>query len=357
MNTVSDIFSELDRARVEWAVIRNYENLPDLSVAETKNTDLDLVVRRADVPRVREALLEVARRQSWDALTECDHYVQSRVEHHRIEVFRFYRLEPFEFLQVDVFHAYLLWGLPVLKEAEMLEGRQRIPERRLAHIAPAKENMYRLLQVEALFRSKRNGAKRERYRRRLLEYATAHGPELRASVAACLSPLALRALEALRNGDGVPFRRWMALARVHFLLGAIVRRPAETVRYILARRRDERMRFETRPCGAVLRVRASGTRAGVLLRAALSELVCVNAIDEWRERSAGGGFSRRERDVLEQGGLLIEFSTAGEYDVAIDENADAATVITALQSFLIRRHRILHGSAEFSPLAQQPVLA
>lgn len=354
MNTVSDIFVELDRARMAWAVIRNYENLPDLNVAEVKNTDLDLVVGHADVPRVREALLAVAQRQGWHALTECDHYRQSSVEHHRIEVFRFYRLEPLEFLQVDVFHAYLLWGLPVLKEAEMLEGRQCIPERRLTHIAPVKENTFRLLQVEALLGSKRNAAKRERYRGRLLAYATAHGPGLRASVSRYLSPLALQALEALRINQLTAFRVWMRLARVHFLLRALTRRPAETVRYILARRRDERMRFDTQPCGAVLRVRADGPRPGELLRATLNGLVRANAIDEWRERSAGdGGFSRRERAVLEQGGLLIEFPAAGDTDIVIDEASDAATVTATLLSFLIRRHRILHGSAEFSQHAHE----
>jgi hypothetical protein len=354
MNTVSDIFVELERAHIEWAVIRNYENLPDLSVAEQKNTDLDLVVRSADVPRVREVLLEVAQRQGWDALTECDHYMQSTVQHHRIEVFRFYRLEPLEFLQVDIFHAYLLWGLPVLREAGMLEGRQYVPERRLTHIAPVKESTFRLLQVEALLLSKRNRAKCNRYRTRLLDYAAAHGRELQKSVAGSLSPLALRALEALRRGDGGAFRGWMRLARVHFLLRALIYRPVETVRCILARRRDERMRFETRPCGAVLRVHTSGTRARALLRTALNALARANAIDEWRERGLRvGGSARRERAVLEQGGLLVEFPVAGECDVTIDENTDAATLTAALLSFLIRRHRILHGSPEFSRPAQE----
>jgi hypothetical protein len=275
------------------------------------------------------------------------------VDHHRIHVFRFYRREPLEFLQVDVFHAYLLWGMPVLKEAEMLEGRVSMPQRGLTHIAPVRENMFRLLQVEALLNSRRNSAKRERYRRRLLEYAAAHVPELRREVRTRLSRFALPALGRLRAGAYPAFRWYMRLTRIDFLLRRVLSRPAEVARFILARRSDDRLRFDTRPCGAVVRVNACVQGARDATYAALDALVHANAIDEWLPRAGSSArFSGKERRVLEQGGLLLEFTRGAGHDIAVAEDAAIREVTAALLSFLIRRHSILCGSADFEPHAE-----
>ncbi len=107
-------------------------------------------------------------------------------------------------------------------------------------------------------------------------------------------------------------------------------------------------RFDTQPCGAVLRVRASGREARDAVYSALDSLVHANAIDLWGALPANAdGLSGKERAALEQGAFLLTFSDGPCYDIAVEENADPEGVTTALLSFLIRRQAILHGSAEF----------
>ncbi len=128
MNTVTEIFHALDRAAIEWAVI------PEIAVG--RNTRLDLVIRRADIPRFRGLLLELANRGRWDALTECSSHGGSTAEHDRFEVFRFYRLQPLEVLRVAVWNplsrknvsGFRTW----MRRARVLFARRRDQRLRLA---------------------------------------------------------------------------------------------------------------------------------------------------------------------------------------------------------------------------------
>ena len=124
---VAGLFLELERRGVRYAVLRNYECLPvvrrddDSGVA----TDIDLVVDSADLPLWREAAASFAKQGGWHALTECDHWTQSGAREHHVEVFRFYRFSPPEFLEVDLFHGYFVWGVPLFDEQRLLAGNGR----------------------------------------------------------------------------------------------------------------------------------------------------------------------------------------------------------------------------------------
>src|ERR1700676_3731566 len=110
--TVRELFRRLERARIRYAVMRNYEHLPNIRDERLKRTtDIDLVIHSEDLARWRQLGTGLAEDHGWDALVECDHWTQSDVRDHHIEAFRFYRFSPAEFLQVDVFHAYIAMGL------------------------------------------------------------------------------------------------------------------------------------------------------------------------------------------------------------------------------------------------------
>ena len=346
MNTFSALFEQLDNAGLRWAVLRNYERLPDREVGDGQLTDLDLVVHNDDLPRFRAILIDVARECGWEALTECDHYSQSPVAHHRIQVFRFYRAEPFDFLQIDVFHAFVVLGLPLLDEAQLLEGRRLDAPRGLYRIDPLKENVYRLIQIEAVLHSRRNAAKRQRYARRLKACCWQRPAEVSAALTRYFSLFAAAAAGALCRDDPRGFSWNMRLARLHFLLRAAARSPLRTISFLRARRAENRLRFETRTCGTELRAWVPGEAEHWILSDVLDLFVKRNALDEWAELPPDAPpLSAHHRGVLEQGGLLVRWTAEDRADLRIPRGANRDRVARELMAFLVRRHALLYGGA------------
>lgn len=134
--------------------------------------------------------------------------------------------------------------------------------------------------------------------------------------------------------------------RVHPLeilrVGLCVPKPATIVTRFL--------RGQTEPCGAVLRVKASGQTARDSVYSALDSLVHANAIDAWGALPANeDGLSSKQRHALEQGVLLLRFCGGSGFDIAVEEDTDAREVTIAALFFLIRRHAVLLCSAECMP--------
>ena len=354
MNTFTALFQELENAGLRWAVLRNYERLPDLDVGDGQLTDLDLVVHGDDLPRLRSILAGVARQCGWDALTECDHYSQSPVVHHRIEVFRFYRAEPREFLQIDVFHALVVLGLPLLNESELLEGRHFDATRGLFRINPLKENAYRLVQIEAVLHSRRRAAKRQRYILRLKACLWQRPTEFTEVLKRHFSPFAVAAARALCRDDLRRFAWNMRLARAHFLLWVGARNPGRTVSYLRARRAESRLRFKTRTCGTELRAWTAGEAERRIFCGVLDSFAQRNVIDEWIELpSDARDYTTHQSGVLEQGGLLVRWTSEERADLRVPHGADQDGIAGELMAFLVRRHTLLYGNQA----AEKPVEA
>jgi hypothetical protein len=301
MTTVTELFRCLEAQGVAYAVLRNYENLPDLKVSETgSNTDIDLVVASRDLARFREILTSIAKNLNWDALSECDHFTQSPSRHHNIEIFRFYRVEPLEFLQVDVFHGYLNWGLPLMDEADLLEGSRYDPQRRLTRVDPIKENIYRLAQVHALRGSARAADKIERYRRNVLAARDNHPVEFLASVRRCFGVFGLRAIRALEQNNAGVFGSAMHRAKAYFALRFTLRHPLQTLKFVGQRFLDNRARLKTRQCGTLLKVRAESLEARERFVSMINSLThALNAFDRRIGKPQQSGFTASERHIME----------------------------------------------------------
>jgi len=345
MNTVSELFRQLTEASLHWAILRNYEQLPSLDLGGRRLTDLDLAVCHDELDRFRSILVRVAKEHGWDALTECGHYAQSPLVQHRHEVFRFYRVEPLEFLQVEAFHAYIVCALPLLDESQMLEDRCFDRRRGLFHLAPAKENMYRMVQIAAEMRSGGSPAKLERYSAQLTEFARRRPEEFAVALKLYFSPFAVAAAGSLCGGDKRGFLRRVRRARLHFVLRALLKRPVATIRSVLVRHAENRRRVHSRQCGRVVNVSAESPAQRELFLLVLDTLSRQRIVYEWREMSESRVTSG-QHPLLERGGMLIRWTPAQEAVIHIDHQADADSVTRQVVALQVSRHRVLHGSAE-----------
>jgi hypothetical protein len=342
--TVPELFRLLETGRLRYAVLRNYEQLPDLrdGGADLPATDIDFVMDSGDIPAFRQILTTLAETHGWDALTECDHWTQSSVRRHHIEVFRLYRISPPRFLQLDIFHAYLVWGLPLFDEAQMLQGRLWREDGLLTHIDPLKENVFYLLKILGLMGPDRTARKVNRYRERMIGCCLNRGEQFRTLIRDAFSPYGVHSLDALRRGDLALFSKKMRAAKIDFLLRYLLHHPLLALRDLAARFRENRLRFRTRQCGFILTAHAASPAEGAMLGSVMDDLVKSNFIDEWTRQSAGNaGITRKERAVMEQGGLVVKWveQIAARIDVSELKNREAVT--GQIIRCLISRHRAL----------------
>jgi hypothetical protein len=307
--TVTSLFRALEASGIRYAVMRNYELFPSLKRAgdSSPHTDIDLVVDSRDLDGLRAILAGIAEEHAWDALSECDHWAQSPVRHHNIEVFRFHRVQPLEYLQVDVFHAYLLWALPFYDEAQILEGRIHDAARCLTRVDPVKENAYRLIQIHGLYPAAER--KRARYQAGVLAFRDSNRQTLDSALLAKFGRFGVPAVDALARNDMKRFMRNMRLGRLRFTLKFAQRHPFAIAAYLVCRLREQVQRFHTRQCGSVLRVSVRDETQRAMVHGIMNELVRNSFMDEWSEKEAGARTSRIDRAAMEQGGIIIEWST------------------------------------------------
>jgi hypothetical protein len=332
--TVREMFRRLEESGVHYALLRNYEQLFDHPESQAgQATDVDLVIASEDISRWRHIAISIAEEFGWDALTECEHFTQSRERAHHIEIFRFYRHADGSFLQVDLFHAYLIWGLPCMSEREMLEDRVYDVGRGLTRINPFKENTFRLLQIQGLIGSKHAKHKVARYRDRVLQFDRERGGEFRCSLDARFGGWAPAILDALQREDWKRFLKVMRRAKAGFWLRSMLRSPWRTGQLVSARLFESWKRYFTNPCGRSVNVYAESPLARTRLKSVLNELQQSNCIDRWSERASSS--------VREQGGLIVQWTSSETAEITITNNDDSQQIRRYIVDLLVRRHQPL----------------
>ncbi len=225
---VPALFERLEQSGLRYVILRNYEQLFDgpsqnPGQAHGQATDIDLVIATGDIPRWRKIAVSLAEDFGWDALTECDHFTQSHKHEHHIEIFRYYSHGDQCFLQVDLFHSYLIWGLPFLTEDELLTGRVSDQQRGLTRIDPVKENTFRLLQIQGLIGYKHSTAKIARYRDRILRFDREHGRAFREFLNKSFGGCYEQILDALEREDWARYSKTMRMGKALFWSGFALR--------------------------------------------------------------------------------------------------------------------------------------
>jgi hypothetical protein len=333
---VLDLVGELERGGLRYAVLRNYERYPHF------DHDLDLVMHGEDVDAFRAAAVAAAAATGWDALTECDHWAQSSFRNHNIQVFRFYRFDPPEGFQVDLFHGFNLWRMPLGDEGGLLAGRAYDQAGGFTRIDERVENLQRMLQIHRVAKAGNRGRRVERYRRRVADFCRRGGRgAMERLLRRTFGPAGSEALAALCAGDVEAFSARMAKARRAFFAGHLARHPIGSARALAAGLVDHARLNRTRQCGFVLETHAAQPERLRVLADVLAELKAANVLYAWTDAgSERPNISRDERRVMERGGIVVKRSNKARARIDLDA-AGSADVRASVMDTLVARHRVL----------------
>ena len=84
--TIDQLLTAFNEKSLPHAVLRNYQDLPSIG------HDLDLIIVDTDVHKIRPILVNIAKTNSWDYLTELTTF-NSKTRNLNIFVFQLYHLE------------------------------------------------------------------------------------------------------------------------------------------------------------------------------------------------------------------------------------------------------------------------
>lgn len=108
------ILEEFENKRIKYSVLRNYEDLPEIS------HDLDLVCQDSDINKVREVLKVAKIRFNWDECIEINLW-SSYVADYSIRVFKFFDFDRNVCLQIDFFGGFTICSAPAICVNSLLE--------------------------------------------------------------------------------------------------------------------------------------------------------------------------------------------------------------------------------------------
>jgi hypothetical protein len=327
--TAVEFFRRMNAQQVEYALLRNYEQYPSFG------HDIDLVLRWNDLPKWKAVAKSCAEDFGWSALTECDHWAQSSCRDHTIQILRFYATSSLHYLQIDAFHAMLVNGLPLFDENTLLSGRTW-DDRGFFRIDERAENFFRLLQIARLAGVARAEEKLELYRERALSFWSAAGDLDRYAASAGFSGMEA-AVEHLRTGDFRSFRLKIIRQKRAWWRSRMFSHPWRGSTMNWNRFADYMRLFWLRPCGFTVRVSAPSGQRG-MLDVIMKRLVGANLI---RGYTADGSMKKRQQ-VMERGGIAVEWTQKEHADVILDGDVDEESVMARLVTLILERHpRIL----------------
>lgn len=139
------ILSELESNSIEYAVLRNYEKLPEIG------HDLDLIVNKNQLNSVKEILAKCKDTFLWDDLIEITLW-ESYVEDFSIRVFKLFNYTKNKCLHIDFFGGYSIWSAPAISTEQLLSRREQ--EKFYYRISHADEIVMRYMQLACAIRDK-----------------------------------------------------------------------------------------------------------------------------------------------------------------------------------------------------------
>ena len=116
--TVRWILNKFDEENITYAILRNYEILPEIG------HDLDMICREDDFAKVRNVLKLAKEKFSWNNMVEVKLW-ESYIDDFTIKVFKFFNFEKDVCLQIDIFGGYTIWSAPAVTLESLLQRRVR----------------------------------------------------------------------------------------------------------------------------------------------------------------------------------------------------------------------------------------
>lgn len=328
--TALDFFARINEQGIEYAVLRNYEQYPKFG------HDIDLVVRWSHLPRWREIAKACAADHRWSALTECDHWARSSCREHTIQILRFYRESPLEYLQldylqIDAFHAHLVNSLALFDEDALLSERIW-DERGFYRIGERAENFFRLLQIARLAGMSGAQAKVETYRSRALAFWT-DARDFAAYSAKLGFPRMTEAMQDLEAGDLISYKRRVDGQKRTWWAAKMLAHPLRGSRMLLNRLADYARLYHFRPCGVTIRVSAAAEQRR-LLDTVLKKLADANLVPLYTL----DGSRKQQRQTMERGGIVVVWEPEKRAELILNNDVSEEDVTRRIVSMLIERH-------------------
>jgi hypothetical protein len=334
--TVSALFKRLASAELSYAVLRNYENFPAFS------HDLDVIARKEDLSVWRNCIAELAKEYKWDVVVECHHWGKSNVVHHNIEIFRFYSIQTLAYLQVDLFHGYPLFSLPFMTEDQLLKDTL-LDEQGFYRIHPAKENLFRLLQIQRLKSASAPKEKVERYIKKSLDFFETNKSEFNEICNDYFGSDAVHIMEQLRSGKIENYCNSIVKIKLSYLGKALIKNPFNSCACLANRVKDYIHGYYLDPCGIIIKCYAPGEQEKRLLHNILELMKMNNLIYGWQDNTPSdiGFLNFSARAVLERGGIMIQWVDKNQSVLDLENPLHIDNLTFEITCLLIGHHQPL----------------
>lgn len=335
--TVLALIDHFNRENISYAIARNYESYPNF------NRDLDIYFFDS-VVKVKEILREVAKEQEWDTVTYCDHWSKSKIISHNIDVFKFYRESSFDFLQVDLFYSFLIWGSPLISSEQIIEQRELIKPWKFYRINVSCENILRLFQINKLLSNANQEGKISRYRKRTIDYYRCSGEAMVCYGRDLGLSFIKKALMALEIKNYSVFRRIMFAQKVVYSLKRMFNNPVHFAAHLFYRTVDYYRLFYTCPCGFLLKVYVDEFDKKIEFMRLMDDIVSSGIIRCWMEKKSLISYNYRERGIMERGGVLVQWEDElGKEDIYLSFDLSYMDCFNYVLKQLIRKHELIYG--------------
>tara|TARA_B100000795_G_scaffold266673_1_gene250254 strand:- start:433 stop:1398 length:966 start_codon:yes stop_codon:yes gene_type:complete len=113
------ILCEFERRDIEYAVLRNYEKLPEIG------HDLDLITNKENLGEINEVLEKCKDIFKWDEYIKINLW-KSYVSDFSIHVFKLFNYEKNKCLHIDFFGGHSIWSAPAFSLKDLLDNRIKV---------------------------------------------------------------------------------------------------------------------------------------------------------------------------------------------------------------------------------------
>jgi len=335
-NTVKAIVNALENNDIPYVIARNYENYPDFG------HDLDLFYSSSK-PVFDDIAMTVAAECGWDVVTYCDHWSKSPVFEHNIDVYRFYTFDSNEYLQVDLFKGFLVWGIPLVSSDEVLRNRELHSSGLFYKPNISIENIFRLLQINSLIGNECDVKKVERYRDRVLKYCEI-GSESLLEYGKKFGLIYIKeSLGSLSMNDLNQFRFYMNKSKKNFFIKCFYNDPILSLRQLFSRVVEYYRLFHSSPCGSEISVYVQYENQKNMVKGELNRLIDTNFILCWSELKSKHTYSLKERKVLERSGVLVKWVNYVSGDaICLGRDESGDEIFVKLRDYIIFRHEVVY---------------
>ena len=158
--TISDIFKQFNNLKINYAVLRNFENLKQL------RSDIDILYN-GDIKNIKKILKKIAKINNWSYLIFDRNKSKNFSNISKIYIFYFFDLKKLNFIQIDFFNSLKIFTTPYYNF--QISNKIKFTKDNIKTIPKNISYTYHIFQLASLdLKNKKNLKKIKKYRNRFL---------------------------------------------------------------------------------------------------------------------------------------------------------------------------------------------